>query len=242
MVELAPAVVRDVDHVDTVLHAERRVFGGGDAFQAEGDRMRVLDVLDEIPRHAGLVVEARRALAPRLDVARGDVALAPAVVGGIDGDDESGVAVIDRALHDVVHPRRVAPHVELEDARVVRGLRGLLETGEAHRAQHLEDAELAGGARDGGTAARVERFEPANGRREDGQAQRSPEERRRQVDLGDVAQHPRAKGDGVEGLPIPAHRRFRFGAADQVVPRPLRQAAARSFDDLVQVLEAVFES
>src|SRR5207237_519943 len=52
VIELASSVVGDVDHVHAVLHAERRVFGGGDALQAERDLVRVLEVLDEIPRHA----------------------------------------------------------------------------------------------------------------------------------------------------------------------------------------------
>src|SRR5207237_1354975 len=136
----APAVVRDVDDVHAVLHAEGGVLGGGDPLEDEGYLVRVLEALDVIPGDARLVLGAAGALPPRLHVAGGEVALAPAVVGGVDGDAEGGVAVVRRAPDVVVHPGVVAPHIELVDAEVVRRLRRRLEAGQADRAQHLRDA------------------------------------------------------------------------------------------------------
>ena len=54
--------------------------------------------------------------------ALGDVALAPAVMGGVDGQAERRIAVRDGALDMVVDPGLVAAHIELVEAqRVGRG-------------------------------------------------------------------------------------------------------------------------
>ena len=80
-------------------------------------------------------------------------------------------------------------------------------------------AEIAGGAGDGGTAARLEALEAADGRGEDRQPQRPSEERGGEVHLRHVAQHARPERNRVDRLPVTAHRRLGLRAADQVVPR-----------------------
>ena len=86
-------------------------------FRISGIRVLVLEVLDVVPAEAGLVALPGGHRAPRLDEASGDVALAPGIGGGIDGDGECVIARIHRALHHVVDPGVVAAHIKLEDLR-----------------------------------------------------------------------------------------------------------------------------
>src|SRR5262249_54103358 len=123
VVELTAAVVRDVDALHAVLARRHRVLDGGDALEDEGQVGQILVALDVVPVEPGLIREAGRALPPRLDVAGGDVALAPAVRGRVDGEAEGRVSVIARALDVIVDPGVVAANVQLEDAEVVRGRR-----------------------------------------------------------------------------------------------------------------------
>src|SRR6185437_13351931 len=104
----------------------RGVLGGGDAFQDQRDVVLVLEAPDVIPVQRRLVFDAGRRGAPRLDEALGDVALPPAVGGGVHREAERIVTGADRAADIVVHPGVVAAHVELEDARPVAAGRGTL--------------------------------------------------------------------------------------------------------------------
>src|SRR5687768_3515774 len=107
MVELASAVVGDIDDLDAVLHGELRVLDGGDALEDERDvAMLVPEPLDVVPGKAGLerlaFVGAR---APRLDEAADEIALATAVHLHVHGDAERAEAVVPGAAYPVVHPR-----------------------------------------------------------------------------------------------------------------------------------------
>src|SRR6202034_3560028 len=97
VVELAAAVIGDVDEIDAVIERELGVLGGGDAFDGERDLELALDALDRAPIERGLEFAARGAATPAGDVALGDVALAPAVMGGIDGQTKHAVFVGDGA-------------------------------------------------------------------------------------------------------------------------------------------------
>src|SRR4030095_10910748 len=143
VIELAPAMIRHVHAVHAVLHRDGRVLGGGDALEDERDRVPVLEALDLLPRERGLEIHAGHVLAPRLHEAPGEVALAAAVHSSVPRHAEGGVAVVDRALDVVVHELVVAAHVELEDAEVVRGGGGGLESWIARGGEHLRHAELA---------------------------------------------------------------------------------------------------
>ena len=68
---------------------------------------------------AGLERAALHAPPPGGHEALGDVALAPAVVGGVDGQAERRVAVLDGARDVVVDPGVVAAHIELVEAQRV---------------------------------------------------------------------------------------------------------------------------
>src|SRR5205814_8719944 len=64
--------------------------------------------LDRAPVERRLEFASRRAPAARHDVALRDVALAPAVDRGVDGEAERAISVGDRARHVVVDPGLVA--------------------------------------------------------------------------------------------------------------------------------------
>ena len=71
------------------------------------------------------------------------IALAPAVVGGIDREAERAVARCDGTFRHVVDPGGIAARVELIDAQGLgRRLRYGLQARLAHRTQHVADAEL----------------------------------------------------------------------------------------------------
>src|ERR1700733_966079 len=76
-------------------------------------------------------------------MALGEIAFAPAVMGGVGGEAERGRAALDRALDVIVGPGRVAAHIELKHSqRIGRGVRDPFEARIANRAQHMSDAEF----------------------------------------------------------------------------------------------------
>src|SRR5271154_6803082 len=107
-------MVGHVDAIDPMLEGDLGVLGGGDALEDQRDVEILLDPLDvspvELPLIDAGVVDAD---APTL-VAFGDVALAPAVAVGVDGQAKRIVALVDRAADMVVDPGGIATHIELE--------------------------------------------------------------------------------------------------------------------------------
>ena len=185
---------------------------------------------------AGLEGAALHASPPGGHEPLGDVALAPAVMGGVDGQAERRIAVRDGALDMIVDPGLVAAHIELKQPqRVGRRRRQLLEPGIADRAEHVAGAELPDAAHDRGGAQRVKAFQRADRRQHDRQAQLAPELADRGIDLADVAQHPRPERDRVERHAVAPQRGLALGPADDVVPVVLVQVLARLGDDLMQI-------
>ena len=88
----------------------------------------LLDALDRAPIEPGLEGAALHPAPPGGDEPLGDVALAPAVMGGVDGQAERRIAVRDGALDVIVDPGLVAAHIELvKTQRIGRRRRELLE-------------------------------------------------------------------------------------------------------------------
>src|SRR6185312_4622584 len=96
VVELAAAMVGDVDPFDAVIERDLGVFGGGDTLDDLRDLELVLDQLDGAPAQRLLEVPAAGAGAALAHIALGDIAFAPAVMGGVDGEAEGGVFRCDR--------------------------------------------------------------------------------------------------------------------------------------------------
>src|SRR5687767_4375053 len=130
-----------------MLDRDLRVLDRGDALDDERYvvlvRVLVLKSLDVVPREAGLEGGAfHGARAPGFDEPPDDVSLAPAVMGDVDRQAKSAIAVVLRAAHVIVDPGVVAAHVELEYADIARRARRFLEPRLAHGREHLRNAEL----------------------------------------------------------------------------------------------------
>jgi hypothetical protein len=166
--------------------------------------------------------------------AANEVQLAPAVHRHVHGEAERRIAVIQRALHVLVHPGVVAAHVELEYAQRIGGCGGRFQSGLADRGQHLRHAEGRRPARGGRGTPFDDGFQAANGRKEDRQPDLPGQECRRAIHPAHVAKHARPKADGIEREAVAPHRGLGFRAADQVAPRPGREVAARRLDDFLQ--------
>src|SRR5437764_10105097 len=89
------------------------VLGGCNAFERERDLKSALDALNGFPIEPRLERASLHAPAAGGDEPFCDIALAPAVVRGIDGQAESCVAMRNGALHMIVDPGLVAAHIEL---------------------------------------------------------------------------------------------------------------------------------
>ena len=114
MVELPSAVIGDVNPVDAVIERDLRIFGGGDALEHQRNFELVLDQLDRAPVEPFLEIAAGRADAAVPDVALGDIALAAAVMRGVDGQAERGVAIGDPGATDHVLDTGVSPRTRAE--------------------------------------------------------------------------------------------------------------------------------
>ena len=235
-------MVRHIDAVDPVLDRDPGVLAGGDALDDQRDVEILLDPLDVAPVELRLVDPRVVDAHPAALMALGDVALAPAVAVGVDGQAERGVALVDRAADMIVDPGRIAPHIKLEDAEPVgRGLGGLVEPRLRHRGEDHPVAEIPRRRRDGGAAARLEILQGADRRAEHRDAQFATEQSARAIDVGDVAQHARAKADRIEREAIARQRRLGLRAADQIIPIVAVEVLARDLDELMKVLEALLE-
>ena len=117
------------------------------------------------------------------------------------------------------------------------GLRQLLKPGFADRAQHMCAPELLDPAHDGFGAGGVKALERSNRREDDRQAELAPELAYGCVDLADVAQHTRAKRNGVERHAVAPQRGLGFRATDDVVPVVLVEVLPRLGDELMQVVQ-----
>ena len=214
----------------------RGVLAGGDALDGERDLELLLDALDRLPVEPGLERAVLHPAPPGGDEALGDVALAPAVVRGVDRQREARVAVLDGALDVIVDPVGVAAHIELvEPQRVGRDLGKLFEARVADRAQHVADAELLGGLDHRGGARRMEALERADRREDQRQPHLAAELAGRGIDIADVAQDARAERQGLQRHAVAPQRRLGLRAADDVVPVVLVEVLPRLGDDLVQV-------
>ena len=135
------------------------------------------------------------------------VARLPAGDEGVDGDDDRAVArrlgPPDEALDD---PALVRP-VELEPARrLAAGLGDLLEGEVRGGAGDHRHPERAGGAGGRQLAVLVDDLLDADRRQQQRRRHLGPEHRRREVALGDVAQHPRHQPAAREGRAVGVHR------------------------------------
>ena len=235
VVQLASAVVGDVHHLYAVLHREPGVLCGGDALDDQRDVEAVADTGDVFPREAALVLFVETGgLTSGGGETLGHVPFALDVVVQIDGEAECNVARVHGAADVILHPRLVAAHVKLKDLRAVAGGGGLLESGLAHRAGYRNGAKPAGCPGRARASIRIEVLEGANRSQHHRDAQLVTQKARRHVDVVHVAQHPRAKRNGVQRGAVAPEGGLGFRRADEIVPHPVGKIL---FGRLVKLVE-----
>ena len=117
VVKLPTSVIGDINPFHSVIYRDAGVLGRGDAFDRERNRKALLDALDRMPVKRRLKCAAFHAPPAGGDVALGKIALAPAVMGSVDGEAEARVTACDGPLHMVIDPRGVTAHVKLIKAQ-----------------------------------------------------------------------------------------------------------------------------
>ena len=133
-----------------MIERDGRVFRSRDTLDHQRNFILVLDQLHGAPIQPLLEVAAGGADAAFADIPLGDIALAPAVMRGVDGQTERGIAVVDGAADNVFDKGVVTADIELVNAqRIGRSLGGGFEPRLGHRTQHVGGAELPCSARDG---------------------------------------------------------------------------------------------
>src|SRR5258708_397976 len=135
MVELASAVVGHIDPLDAVIERDGSVFRGRDPLDDQRYLVLVLDQLDGAPFQPLLEVAAGGADTAGAHITLGDIALAPAVMRGVDRQAKRAIAICDRAADAVFDIAVAAADIELIDAQTPgRGLGGPLQAGPRCRA------------------------------------------------------------------------------------------------------------
>ena len=145
------------------------------------------------------------------------VSFPPSENGGVDGQAQRLVAGGRRPLDEIGDEAPIPPHVDLEpqpggtdrghffDRPGPECRQRIRQSGPRRRSGHRQ---FAGGIGDAG--------EPGRGQ-DERQRQRLSEQARGDVDLADIAQHPRPEGHAAVGLAIGGQGQFVFGASVDVV-------------------------
>ena len=145
------------------------------------------------------------------------VARLPAGDEGVDGDDDRAVAGDLGAADEALDEAAVVRPVELEPARpLAAGLGDLLEGEVGGGAGDHRHAERRGGAGGRQLAVLVDDLLDADRRQQQRRRHRGAEHGRREVALGDVAQHPRHDPAAPEGLAVGVNRLLAAGAGEDV--------------------------
>src|SRR5258707_2753643 len=108
-------MIGDVDPLDPVIERDRRILGGRDPLDHQRYLVLVLDQFHRAPFQSLLEVAAGSAAAAGADVTLGDIALAPAVMRGVNGQAERGLSAGDRAADLMLDEFVVAPDIELKN-------------------------------------------------------------------------------------------------------------------------------
>src|SRR6202011_5161404 len=103
-----------------MIKRDRGILRGRDTLDDQRDLILVLDQFYRAPFESLLELAAGGAQPAGADVTLGDVAIAPAVMRGVDGQAERGIFVGHRATDTVLDKGVVAADIELVDAQRVR--------------------------------------------------------------------------------------------------------------------------
>ena len=167
MIQLAAAVVGDVNHVNASFHTAFGVIAVHDTFHHQRDVVLCFDVGNGVPGHGGLMrkVPACGRGATRLGhVALHHVTLAAGVDLSVRGQTKAGVSRGYGALNVIVHPGVVAHQIQLIDTRPRDALGHGLVVRRTSRTENLQNAKLFGCSSHAGAATGLESLHRADGR------------------------------------------------------------------------------
>ena len=171
MVELTSAVIRHIDPLHPVVERDGRVLRGRNPLDDKRDLELVLDQFHGAPFQPLLEIAAGGADPTGPDVTLGDIALAPAVMRGIDSQTERRISARDRAPDTIFDEFIAAANIELKQTQGVgRCLRDALEAGLGYGAQHMGGSERTGGTGDSCSRAWIEYLKRTHRRQHDGQS------------------------------------------------------------------------
>src|SRR5882672_3539645 len=247
VIELAPAVVRDPDELDAHFGGAAGIGHRQDALEPDRQLRRLHEPLDVGPRETHLIVVERAARVGR-DLhglarapAREDVALAPAVVLGVDGEGDGLVARRLDPLEQFADPAAVAVVVELEHLRRPARARDVLDRPAGGAREPLERVGLAGSARHLDVALGMEEDQATHRRDADGRRERHSEQARAQIDLAHVHEHVLCDREAIQVAAVAVQSRFRLAAAVAEVPRFASEARVGGTADLRERRERTWE-
>ena len=218
MIQLPPAMVRHIDHINAMVAGKRSVFGSSNSFQDHGHFVFGLEAINLLPGKCGLEFNALYPRAPGLGEAARDVAFTPAIDRGIHREAEGIIAGRDRTIRVIINEAVIAAHIKLEDLGARRIGRGFLKPrlGDGRNNQrHAKGRSPLPRCR---RTIGAEAFQAANRRQGNRQAELLAEHLRRCVNGRDITQHARAKRERVQRQPIAAHGGFGFRRPGQVIP------------------------
>ena len=134
MVQLAAAMVGDIDRLDAVLDCQTGVFSSGNAFQCERDVELRTEVRDIIPAKCGLkrhrIGTGPCPAATTRQIAFGHIALTTRVVRCVYSETEGAVAGFNGAMPHIIDERPIAANVELEHRRFFHRLGNFIQPSE----------------------------------------------------------------------------------------------------------------
>ena len=233
MVELPATVIGHIDHIDTMIDRQGGILRGRNALENQWNGQFGPKPVNVLPGQRGLVFASRHDTPAA--IALGDIALAPTVVGAVDGQAKRGAPCSHCPVGDLIDPGRITMHVQLiEPQRLRHGLRDGVQAHLAYGAEHVCNAEPVRGGGRSHCRIGCEELEAADWGKQQRQTQGTAQERCSRLDVADISQHPGLESQRIERRAVSAHGGFCFRAADNVVPVVMTEFLAGFFDDLVQ--------
>ena len=255
-IQVARAVIRHEDSVRAVLDRERRVLGRQDPFQDDRHLRERANPVDAVPGERG--IEDRRvdgAFVHVRDAARGAgqpfqvlalhagrqaeagprLAIPAPDHRRVAGDEQRAAAGRLGALDQRLGEPAIRLHVELEPERLGGGPGDVFDRRGGKRAHAHHGMSRARAARRRDLSLGIGDLVVRGRRQQDRIFEALAEERRRGVELADVAQHPRLEPDRVEVRAVVAQRDFVAGASRDVLVGHRRQPLARQLLVVEQV-------
>ena len=218
MIQLPPAMVRDINHINAVFAGKLGVFRGGNALQDNRQFVLGLEAIHLLPGKCRLKFNALHPRAPGLGEAACDITFAPAINRRIHGEAEGIIAGRDRAIRVIINEAVIAAHIKLEDLGAWRIGRGFLKPRLGHGRYNQRHAKGRSPLPCCRRAIGAEAFQAPHRRQGNRQPQLLAEHFGSCVYGRNIPQHARAERQCIQRQPIAAHSGFGFRRPRQVIP------------------------